>query len=229
MSGNATCFPPKASQKGPSLFQHGNVVFQGEFPAWSFCASPHLWHLTLIIYGLAIAAHDVGWIVSGFFTIIATVTSFWLINKHLQWYTNKREQRYIVRLLLMVPIYASISLASYLFWDNATPLLLIRDSYEAILLTAFFYLLLTYLSPDPEVQKAILLKRGLSREVDAELRRRRQPRKKWVVPLQFVKWKPQDGLFFLQLMKWGVLQYCVIRPMCVAFTLRLLSVTDDVG
>ncbi|KAN0131911.1 DUF300 domain containing protein [Lactarius tabidus] len=185
MSGNATCFPPKASQKGPSLFQHGNVVFQ---------------------------AHDVGWIVSGFFTIIATVTSFWLINKHLQWYTNKREQRYIVRLLLMVPIYASISLASYLFWDNATPLLLIRDSYEAILLTAFFYLLLTYLSPDPEVQKAILLKRGLSREVDAELRRRRQPRKKWVVPLQFVKWKPQDGLFFLQLMKWGVLQYCVIRP-----------------
>ncbi len=24
----------------------------------------------------------------------------------------------------------------------------------------------------------------------------------------------QDGLFFLQLMKWGVLQYCVIRPTC---------------
>ena len=75
--------------------------------------------------------------------------------------------------------------------DNATPLLLIRDAYEAILLTAFFYLLLTYLSPDPEVQKAIFLKRGLSREADAELRRRRQPRKKWVFPLQFVRWKPQ--------------------------------------
>jgi hypothetical protein len=25
----------------------------------------------------------------------------------------------------------------------------------------------------------------------------------------------QDGLFFLQLMKWGVLQYSVIRPTCV--------------
>src|SRR6267154_4599356 len=25
----------------------------------------------------------------------------------------------------------------------------------------------------------------------------------------------QDGLFFLQLMKWCVLQYCVIRPTCV--------------
>ncbi|KAH8996304.1 organic solute transporter Ostalpha-domain-containing protein [Lactarius akahatsu] len=212
MSENATCFPPKAPQKGPPLFQHGDVVFQGGFPAWTLRASD-LWLLTSsIVHCLAFAAHDVGWIVSGFFTVLAIVTSFWLINKHLQWYTNKREQRYIVRLLLMVPIYASISLASYLFWDNATPLLLIRDAYEAILLTAFFYLLLTYLSPDPEVQKAVLLKRGLSKEADAELRRRRQPRKKWVFPLGFVRWKPQDGLFFLQLMKWGVLQYCVVRP-----------------
>ncbi|KAH9973697.1 organic solute transporter Ostalpha-domain-containing protein [Lactifluus volemus] len=185
MSKNATCFAPEAPQKGPPLFQHGNVVFQ---------------------------AHDVGWIVSGIFTIIAIIASSWLINKHLQWYTNKLEQRYIIRLLLMVPIYASISLASYLFWDNATPLLLIRDAYEAILLTAFFYLLLTYLSPDPEVQKAIFRKRGLSREADAELRRRGLPPKKWVFPLCMVRWKPQDGLYFLQLMKWGVLQYCVVRP-----------------
>ncbi|KAF8483336.1 organic solute transporter Ostalpha-domain-containing protein [Russula ochroleuca] len=185
MSNNATCFTPKAPQKGPSLFQHGHVVFQ---------------------------AHDVGWLITGVFTIVATVVSFWLINKHLQWYTNKREQRYIIRLLLMVPIYSWISLASYLFWDNATPLLLIRDAYEAIILTAFFYLLLTYLSPDPEVQKAIFRKRGLSREADAARRRRGLPRRKWVFPLGFVRWKPQDGLFFLQLMKWGVLQYCVIRP-----------------
>jgi hypothetical protein len=107
-------------------------------------------------------AHDVGWIITAFFTIVATVASFWLINKHLQWYTvvrslsarlpfppvlisilftQKREQRCrlfyfaalhvvcavspadfnilfadIIRLLLMVPIYSWISLASYLFW-----------------------------------------------------------------------------------------------------------------
>jgi len=78
-----------------------------------------------------------------------------------------------------------------LFKDNATPLLLIRDAYEAIILTAFFYLLLTYLSPDPEVQKAIFRKRGLSKEADAECRRRGQPRRKWVFPLGFVRWKPQ--------------------------------------
>jgi len=31
-------------------------------------------------------------------------------------------------------------------------------------------------------------------------------------PLGFIKSKPSDGAYFLQLMKWGVLQYCVIRP-----------------
>ncbi|KAJ2916305.1 hypothetical protein MD484_g4124, partial [Candolleomyces efflorescens] len=132
---------------------------------------------------------QVGWIVCGSFTAVAAVASFWLINKHLQWYTNKREQRYIVRLLFLVPIYALISFASFLFWNNATPLILVRDAYEAIVLTAFFYLLLVYLSPDPEEQKRIFLKAGLSKAND------------------------QDGLYFLQLMKWGVLQYCVIRPL----------------
>ena len=122
----------------------------------------------------------------------------------------------IIRLLLMVPIYAWISLASYLFWvrtlyfrvrtlvdtrykisqDNATPLLLIRDAYEAIILTAFFYLLLMYLSPDPEAQKAIFRKHGLSREADADRKRRGLPRKKWVFPLGFVRWKPQVGRKF---------------------------------
>jgi hypothetical protein len=83
--------------------------------------------------------------------------------------------------------------------DNATPLLLIRDAYEAIILTAFFYLLLTYLSPDPEVQKAIFRKRGLSKEADAECRWRGQPRRKWVFPLGFVRWKPQVRRIFVTL------------------------------
>ncbi|KAJ7729523.1 organic solute transporter Ostalpha-domain-containing protein [Mycena maculata] len=182
---NSTC-PVETSPSSPSLFQNGNLVFQ---------------------------AHHVGWIVAGFFTIISVITSFWLVNKHLQWYTNKREQRYIVRLLFMVPIYATISLASYLFWNHSTPLLLIRDGYESTVLTAFFYLLLVYLSPNPDEQKAIFLKVGLSRAADAAALANGEKPKKWMLPLGFVKAKPADGLYFLQMMKWGVLQYCVIRPL----------------
>jgi len=169
----------------PSLVQNGNLVFQ---------------------------AHDVGWIVAGFFTIVAIITSAWLINKHLLFYTDKREQRYIIRILFMVPIYAIISMASYLFWNESTPLLLIRDGYESTVLTSFFYLMLNYLSHDPDEQRAIFLKNGLSREHDREALRKGEAPSKWMFPLGFVKWKPRDGLLFLQIMKWGVLQYCVIRP-----------------
>ncbi|KAJ6497755.1 organic solute transporter Ostalpha-domain-containing protein [Mycena sanguinolenta] len=181
---NSSC-PVQTAQSPPSLFQNGNLDIQ---------------------------AHHVGWLIAGFFTVVATITSFWLVNKHLVWYTNKKEQRYIVRLLFMVPLYATISLASYLWWNHATPLLLIRDAYESTVLTSFFYLLLTCLSPNPDDQKAIFHKVGLSRAADAEAIAKGQEPRKWMFPLGFVKAKPADGLYFLQMMKWGVLQYCVVRP-----------------
>ncbi|KAH8105622.1 DUF300-domain-containing protein, partial [Phellopilus nigrolimitatus] len=185
MTSNATCHEKTASQDPPPLIQNGHIVIQ---------------------------AHHIGWIITGFFTLAATITSLWLVNKHLQWYTNKREQRYIVRILFMVPIYAIVSFASYLFWNHSTPLLLLRDCYESTVLTSFFYLLLTYLSPNADEQRAIFRKVGLSKENDREAVRRGEPVKKWMYPLHFVKSKPGDGLYFLQIMKWGVLQYCVIRP-----------------
>ncbi|KAF9010475.1 organic solute transporter Ostalpha-domain-containing protein, partial [Cyathus striatus] len=155
----------------------------------------------------------IGWIVAGAFTLVAIITSGWLLNKHLRWYTDKQQQRYIVRILFMVPIYAAISFASYLFWNHSTPLLLLRDAYEAIVLTAFFYLLLSYLSPDIEEQKHIFVMHGLSKEAERCQYEDDECPQRWIFPLGFIQWKPADGLFFLQLMKWGILQYCVIRPL----------------
>ncbi|KAI0629660.1 organic solute transporter Ostalpha-domain-containing protein [Trametes polyzona] len=182
---NGRCHAGRAPQDSPSLIQNGKLVLQGT---------------------------PIGWIVSSIFTFVAMAVSFWLIDKHIRSYHNKYEQRYIVRILFMVPLYAVISLASYFWWNHSTPLLLIRDCYESTVLTAFFYLLLLYVSPDPNVQKEIFRKNGLSREHDRRRRRRGEPPQKWMLPLGFVRWRPEDGLYFLQLMKWGVLQYCVIRP-----------------
>lgn len=167
-------------------------------------------------------AHHVGWIIASFFTFVATAVSIWLVSKHLQWYTNKREQRHIVRILFMVPIYAIVSLASYLFWNHSTPLILLRDCYESTVLTSFFYLLLFYINPNPDEQRMIFRKVGLSKEANNEALRKGEDVKKWVFPLRFIKWKPADGLYFLQYMKWGVLQYCVLRP-----TTTLASVILD--
>ncbi|KAI5119865.1 hypothetical protein M0805_000699 [Coniferiporia weirii] len=185
MSNNATCFMTVAPQE-PPLVQHGVVVIQ---------------------------AHHIGWMITGLFALTSTTISFWLVNKHLQWYTNKREQRYIVRILFMVPIYSIVSFASYLFWNHSTPLLLLRDCYESTVLTSFFYLLLNYVSPNADQQRAVFIKVGLSKENDHEAIKRGEPVKKWLFPLGFVASKPEDGLYFLQIMKWGILQYCVIRPL----------------
>jgi hypothetical protein len=119
----------------------------------------------------------------------------------------------IVRLLFMVPIYALISFASFLFWvrgnigrlscdpaksrngqNHSTPLILIRDCYEAIVLTSFFYLLLTFLSPNPEEQKEVFRLHGISRENDRQRKRKGQKPQKWVFPLGFIKSRPAVSL-----------------------------------
>jgi hypothetical protein len=109
----------------------------------------------------------------------------------------------------MVPLYATISLASYLWWvsckfnpsdfrqpvlsesqNQATPLILIQDGYESTVLTAFFYLLLTYLSHDTDEQRLIFMKHGLSRQNDAERIKKGEQPQRWVFPLGLIKWKP---------------------------------------
>jgi hypothetical protein len=75
--------------------------------------------------------------------------------------------------------------------NHSTPLILIRDCYESTALTAFFYLLLTYLSPDPKEQQNVFLKVGLSRQADQEARRTGEKPAQWVFPLGFIKSKPE--------------------------------------
>lgn len=143
-------------------------------------------------------AHDVGWIISGFFTLIASVASFWLIFKHLTYYTCPLQQRHIVRMLFMVPIYAVVSWMSYLFYREAIYYETIRDCYEAVVITSFFYLLLQYVGDTRAEQHQVF---------------RQVKLKKWFFPLGFWKYRP-TGLHFLWLMKICILQYAIVRPVC---------------
>ena len=110
----------------------------------------------------------------------------------------------------MVPIYALISFGSYFFWvrsspgqspfylahqppkqqNHSTPLILVRDCYEGVVLTSFFYLLLTYLSPNPDEQKEVFRLNGLSHENDRQRKRKGLKPQKWVFPLGFVRSRP---------------------------------------
>ncbi|SNX85684.1 uncharacterized protein MEPE_04393 [Melanopsichium pennsylvanicum] len=146
-------------------------------------------------------AHDVGWLVCGIMALIATVSSIWLIVKHLTYYTCPQQQRHIVRLLVMVPVYAIVSFMSYLFYQEALYYQTIRDCYEAVLVTSFFYLILAYTGDTRAEQHAVF------RSLDTTLKGF------WVWPLGRCKYSP-SGLHFLWVIKISVLQYAIVRPLC---------------
>ena len=145
-----------------------------------------------------LSAHDVGWLLCGVFTIITTITSLWLVWKHLTYYTCPLQQRHIIRMLFMPPIYAIVSTLSYLFYREALYYQIIRDCYEAVVITSFFYLFLQYLGDTKAEQYAVFK--------DLKV-------KGWMFPLGFIKRMP-TGLGFLWIMKICILQYAIVRPVC---------------
>ncbi|CAE6493155.1 unnamed protein product [Rhizoctonia solani] len=206
-------------------------------------------------------ARHVGYILAALFTLVSVVASVWLVQHHLRWYSCARPfptltaniQKDIIRLLFLVPIYASITLASYVSVSNAISLLLVRDAYEAVAVASFFWLLLEYVAgprhpdPDRDEPERERLAEDTVEHVHSPLtkdERRTVVHKvfyrlamhpgvsppsppststdvtdpqtthalKWIFPLNSVRARPRDGLSYLHWMKWGVWQYCIIRP-----------------
>lgn len=70
------------------------------------------------------------------------------IYHHLRWYTNPQEQRWIVRILFIVPIYASYSWISLMFFNSESVYIYfftVRDCYEGM---NFLNLFLLPLNPN---------------------------------------------------------------------------------
>jgi len=81
--------------------------------------------------------HRIGWIVAGACAIVTVVVSIISVLLHCRNYTNPREQRQIIRILYMPPVYAVISFFSYRFFRSYTYYSLIEVAYEAITISAF--------------------------------------------------------------------------------------------
>ncbi|KAJ7195993.1 DUF300 domain-containing protein [Mycena rebaudengoi] len=83
--------------------------------------------------------------VSGLCTLVAVVVSGMSIYLQLKNYRKPALQRMVVRIMLMVPIYAVSSLISLFSLEAAFFIDAIRDIYEAFVIYCFFVLLLSYL------------------------------------------------------------------------------------
>ncbi|KAF8929365.1 organic solute transporter Ostalpha-domain-containing protein [Dissophora ornata] len=142
--------------------------------------------------------HIIGWAVAGTCAFIASMISFHLLYRHAKNYNKPSEQRHIMRIVLMIPIYAVISFLSFRFYKEAIYYETIRDCYEAFVIYSFFILLLTYLGDDNQAQRSKITG---------------SDRRKLLYPLNCFYYNPMNENF-LYYMKYGILQYVAIKPLC---------------
>ncbi|KAJ3208473.1 hypothetical protein HDU82_002429 [Entophlyctis luteolus] len=139
------------------------------------------------------------WILTILFALASIAMTGYLILSHFRAYYRPSQQRWIVRILLMVPIYSVCSSLSFRFFWDSIYFNIARDFYEAFVIFSFFALLLQYLGKTPTDQHAFL------QTISAPVRARYPP------PLMCFTFNPR-GHAFLVNTKICVLQYVVVRP-----------------
>jgi hypothetical protein len=102
-------------------------------------------------FGGAMTMRQLAWSVCGVATLIATCISLFSIYCHCINYNMPSQQRYIIRILLSVPVYAIFHFFAFLFFQDSPYIESICDLYECILLASFLMLLYNYLTDDPIV------------------------------------------------------------------------------
>eukprot|EP01112_Ceratiomyxa_fruticulosa_P016568 TRINITY_DN5031_c0_g1_i1.p1 TRINITY_DN5031_c0_g1~~TRINITY_DN5031_c0_g1_i1.p1 ORF type:complete len:494 (+),score=86.23 TRINITY_DN5031_c0_g1_i1:318-1799(+) len=150
------------------------------------------------------------WAVAGVFVITSVVISIYLINKHLKYYTQPNHQRYIVRILCMVPIYGVYSLLSLVFNTYQLYFAFIRDTYEAYVLYMFFALCVEYAGG----------REALIRHISEK------PPLKLAFPLW---WKVKTDEKFFKVCQQGMIQYVIIKPIVALWSIVLaaMGLYDD--
>ncbi|KAJ5040608.1 uncharacterized protein L3040_006257 [Drepanopeziza brunnea f. sp. 'multigermtubi'] len=150
--------------------------------------------------------HSLGLIVAAACTLIAVLISFYLIFMHATHYTKPYEQRHIIRILFMIPVYAIASVLTFRFYWHAVYFRVICDCYEAFAIASFFALLCHYIAPNLHEQKMYF------RSIEP---------KGWVWPVSWLNkccggergpWRtPRSGLTWFNIIWTGVYHYCFIR------------------
>jgi len=142
-------------------------------------------------------SHRIGWLVAGIMTIITILLTTFNIIMHTRNYYRPLEQRQIIRILLMPPVYATISFFSYRFFRSYTYYTLVEAIYEALAVAAFLMLLIQFVGESTDEQKKVLAGKS-----------------KRNIPFPFCCWRYRPSKpYFMHTLKWGVLQYCIFRPL----------------
>ncbi|KAJ8384134.1 hypothetical protein AAFF_G00208360 [Aldrovandia affinis] len=146
--------------------------------------------------------------VSGFFVWTALLLTCHQIYMHLKYYSSPNEQRHIVRILFIVPIYAFDSWLSLLFFTNDQYYVYfdtVRDCYEAFVIYNFLSLCYEYLGGESAIMSEI----------------RGKPIESSCIYGTCCLWGKTYSIGFLRFCKQATLQFCVVKPLMAMVTVIL--------
>lgn len=136
------------------------------------------------------------WIIAaGILVAFAVTLSFYEIVRHLLNFNKPFLQRYIIRILLMVPIYSLNAWIAMTFPVTGLYLDSMREVYESFVIYSFMKYLLNFLRYDTNLQQYIDHKKGPGH----------------IFPFCFLP-ACVGGRSFMIRCKHGILQYVVVRP-----------------
>ena len=168
--------------------------------------------LALIIFHHSLTIRHVESIpllIGGYCAIAATLLSMFQIMEHLITFTQPKMQCKIIRILLMVPVYALMSWMSCIFRTAAPYFALFRDMYESYALYNFFLLMLALLGGRAQ------LGRVLERTTEGSTIEHFYPMNRYLRPIQL-------NASFVKNSHFCVFQFMLLKPLCAFLVLVLV-------
>ena len=141
--------------------------------------------------------HQIGYFSAAGFVILTIPISIQLIINHLSHWYKPNIQKYVVRIIWMIPLYSCESFLALRFRAFAIYIRTLRECYEAYVIFNFLYFLIALLSND-ESQLITIMKN----------KPEERARHKFPVTLCLKSWSLGE---FLHKCKVGVLQYVVCK------------------
>ena len=150
---------------------------------------------------------NTAWILAGLTAWSSIFVTCRQIYLHLRFYSNPAHQKWIVRILFMVPIYSFCSWLSLKYYDESIYFDTVRNIYEAFVIYAFLSLMFEYLGGESAILAAL---------------KGRDNKPLWLTCTCCMKPFPY-GLQFLRFCKQGTLQFCAVKPVMAVVTLATVS------
>ncbi|KAF2862450.1 DUF300-domain-containing protein [Piedraia hortae CBS 480.64] len=151
--------------------------------------------------------HHFGLLINAVFGLVAVVIALALIVGHATHYSRPWEQRHIIRILFMIPIYATVSFLSFVFYRKAVYWDVLGNCYEAIALASFFTLMCHYMAPNLHDQKEYFRTIKPINWAMSVFGLQKCTGGQHKGPLRI----PQSGLTWFNIIWIGVFQYCFVR------------------